>query len=66
LRSFLGRGQGLITGGWWEVPAIVVVDADAHVTWSYLGRSIGDYPPIEHTIAALDRTIGKVGPGREG
>lgn len=59
LRAFLRHGQGVITGGWWEVPAIVVVDAEAQVAWKHLGRSIGDYPPLEETLAALDRALGK-------
>jgi hypothetical protein len=58
LRAFFRRGQGRIVGAYWETPAILVLDADARVRWSYLGRSIGDYPPIETTLAALRDAAG--------
>lgn len=65
VRSFVRRGQGLVTGGWWEVPAIVVTDASGEVQWSHLGRSIGDYPPLEETIAALRRVAGNPPPNAD-
>jgi hypothetical protein len=57
LKGFLRAGQGAITGGWWEVPAIVIVDALCRVQWQYLGDSIGDYPPLTETLAQLDRVL---------
>lgn len=57
LKGFVRVGQGAITGGWWEVPAIVVVDAQCRVQWLYLGDSIGDYPPLTETLAHLDRVL---------
>lgn len=57
LRAFFRSGQGLVSGGWWELPAIIVIDADCRLRWSYLGRSMGDYPPLETTLAELERVM---------
>lgn len=57
LRAFFRRGQGRIVGAYWETPAILVLDEHARVRWSHLGRSIGDYPPIETTLEELRRII---------
>jgi len=53
LRAFLRKGQGMVTGGWWEVPAVLVLDADARVVWAHRGRSIGDYPSIDESMQQL-------------
>lgn len=57
LRALLRSGQGMVSGGWWELPAILVIDAECVVRWSYLGRSMGDYPPVEETLEALHRIL---------
>ena len=57
LMGLLRAGQGLVTGGWWEVPAILVLDGNCRVRWSHLGRSMGDYPPITEILAQLERVI---------
>jgi hypothetical protein len=50
----LCRGhQGVVTGPWWEVPGVVLLDARSRVVWAYRGRFIGDYPPIEETTEHL-------------
>jgi hypothetical protein len=65
LRSFLRVGQGLITGGWWEVPAMIVVDSTCRPVWAHRGRSIGDYPPLDEVLTVLEATIRKeTGPAR--
>ena len=66
LKAFVKRGQGRIVGAYWETPAILVLDAGARVRWSYLGRSIGDYPPIATTLRELRRVAeeGSADPGR--
>ena len=55
LKGFLRAGQGMVTGAWGEVPAIIIIDADCRVRWSHLGKSMGDYPPMEATLEQLDR-----------
>jgi len=57
LVALLRAGQGSVTGGWWEVPAILVLDGDCRVRWSHLGKSMGDYPPITETLARLEQVI---------
>ena len=49
--------QGVITGAYWEVPAVIVIDARARVVWAHRGRYLGDYPPIEDTIARLNEAL---------
>lgn len=46
--------QGSITGHYSNLPAICVVDADGEVTYAYRGTGLGDYPPIEVVLGALD------------
>ena len=56
--SNLWRGrQGAVTGAWWEVPGVLVLDAGARVVWTHRGRFIGDYPPIGETMEHLERAI---------
>lgn len=57
LKAFFRSGQGMVTGGWWELPAILVVDAECRLHWAHLGGSMGDYPPIEETLAQLESVI---------
>lgn len=54
---FHGGRQGAVTAGWAELPAVVVLDAAARVTWAYRGGFVGDYPPIEETLEHLQRAI---------
>jgi len=49
--------QGAITGAYWEVPAIVVVDSQARVVWAHRGRFMGDYPPLVETLGRLAAAI---------
>jgi hypothetical protein len=51
---FAGHWQRQITGHYSNVPAICVVDADAQVTYAYTGTGIGDYPPLQIVLDALD------------
>lgn len=55
---FRGGRQGLVTAGWEELPAVVVLDARGRAVWVYRGRFIGDYPPLadvlRHLTAATD------------
>lgn len=57
LRAFVRSGQGVITGGWWEVPAIAAVDAKGEIAWVHRGRSIGDYPPLSDVLDHLTRVL---------
>lgn len=57
LRAVLRRWQGKITGGWWELPAVVVLDEACVVRWAYRGRFMGDYPPLSHVIDELERLL---------
>ena len=34
-------------------PAVAIVDADLRLTWGHVGTALGDYPTIDHIIAAL-------------
>ncbi len=34
-------------------PAVAIVDADLRLTWGHVGTALGDYPSIDHIIAAL-------------
>lgn len=55
LKAFLaGNWQRRITGHYSNVPAICVVDADAEVTYSHTGTGIGDYPPLQTVLDALE------------
>ncbi len=47
--------QRAITGGWWELPAVLVVDAEAEIQWAYFGRYLGDYPPLPVVLERLER-----------
>jgi hypothetical protein len=58
--AWRGR-QGAITGAYWEVPAIVVVDSQARVVWAHRGRFLGDYPPIDETMRHLRKAISAAG-----
>ena len=49
--------QGAVTGAWWEVPAVLVLDSRSRVVWAHRGRFMGDYPPIEETMENLKRAI---------
>ena len=54
-KAFLtGHWQRRITGHYSNVPAICVVDADSRVTYAYKGTGIGDYPPLQAVLDALD------------
>jgi hypothetical protein len=50
-RAFLRSRQGVITGGWWELPAVIVTDEHARVRWTHHGRFIGDYPDVDQVVA---------------
>ncbi len=49
------RRQYRITGHYSEVPAVAIVAAGGEVVWLHRGRSIGDYPKIEHVLEQLRR-----------
>lgn len=34
-------------------PVIAILDADLRLTWGHVGTALGDYPPIDHIIAAV-------------
>ena len=51
---FAGHWQRRVTGHYSNVPAICVVDADAQITYAYMGTGIGDYPPLQTELNALD------------
>lgn len=36
-------------------PAVVVLDGDLTVRWSYFGEQLGDYPSIEQVLGAVER-----------
>jgi hypothetical protein len=55
-RALPRSGQGVITGGWWELPAVVITDERARVRWAHLGRHIGDYPDVDEVITRLGGT----------
>ncbi len=62
LRAFLRhRRQGRVTGHHAILPGIAVVDRDAEVTFVHRGTGLGDYPPLDEVLAALERTIGNNG-----
>jgi len=59
LRALLRhRRQGRITGHHGAVPGVVIVDGTGDVVWVHEGTGIGDYPPPEEILAALDRLLG--------
>jgi hypothetical protein len=51
---FSGHRQRRITGHYSNVPAVCVVNADAEVTYVYTGTGIGDYPPLQNVLDALE------------
>jgi hypothetical protein len=57
------RRQGRITGSYSTLPAMLVVDANAAVTYLHQGTSIADYPPLRDVTTALNDAIGT---GHEG
>jgi len=50
LRALGSARQGIITGGWWELPAVIVIDRDCEVLWAHRGRFIGDYPTMDQVM----------------
>jgi hypothetical protein len=61
LRSLTRSRQGMITSGWWELPAVVVVDADARVRWLHRGRFMGDYPDVSDVLKRARRVAAEGG-----
>ena len=47
------RRQGKITQSYAALPAIIVVDAQARVTYLYRGTGIADYPPLAEVLGEL-------------
>lgn len=41
-----------------RAPAVVVLDRALDVRWSYVGRRIGDYPPLPQVLEAVARVTG--------
>jgi hypothetical protein len=54
LRSLRRARQGLITGGWWEQPAVAVTDSAGRVAWVHRGEGIGDDPPLAGVFRHLE------------
>lgn len=48
-----GRRPMKVTRGTIKSPGVVVLGPDLEVVWSYEGRIIGDYPPIDELLAAV-------------
>jgi hypothetical protein len=55
LRAF-GRGsrQGKVTGDVGQLPGVAIVGRDRRVRYLYRARTVGDYPPVEALLEALD------------
>lgn len=49
--------QGKITASYTVLPAVLVVDADAFVTYLYRGTGIADYPPLTDVMAELETAL---------
>lgn len=53
LRALGSARQGAITGGWWELPAVIIVDEHCDVVWVHRGRFIGDYPRLDQVLEVV-------------
>jgi peroxiredoxin len=36
-----------------QAPGVVILDRDRHIAWRYVGKRIGDYPPMRVVVDAL-------------
>lgn len=39
-----------------ERPVVLVLDERLDVTWTYIGKKLGDYPSVDRILTALDET----------
>lgn len=51
---FSGHWQRRITGHYSNLPGVCVVDPSGEVTYIYLGTGLGDYPPLDEVLDALN------------
>jgi len=51
---FSGHWQRRITGHYSNLPGVCVVDPSGEVTYTYLGTGLGDYPPLDEVLDALN------------
>lgn len=51
------RRQGKITQSYAALPAILVVDAQARVTYLHRGTGIADYPPLTEVLGELAKLL---------
>lgn len=59
LRAFAAnRRQGRVTGHYSTLPGIAVVTANGDVTFNHRGSGLGDYPPLDRVVSALNDAIG--------
>jgi hypothetical protein len=51
------RRQGKITQSYAALPAIMVVDDQARVTYLHPGTGIADYPPLAEVLGELGKPL---------
>ncbi len=49
-----GAHQGRVTRDTKRSPGVVILDGGLEVVWSHEGTGLGDYPPVDDVISALE------------
>lgn len=56
LRGARGGRQGRLTGDLRQAPGVAVIDQERRLRYLHRGTTLGDYPPVNDVLAALEAT----------
>ncbi len=57
-RAVKGPTQGRIVGDPFQLPGLVILDADGDVRYLHRGAGLGDYPPVQAVLREVDAVAG--------
>jgi hypothetical protein len=50
-----GARQGAVTGGIDQLSGVAIVDPDRTLRYLHRSRTVGEYPPVDEVVSALER-----------
>ena len=54
LRGARGARQGKLTGDLRQAPGVAIIDRQRRLRYLHRGTTLGDYPPLDEVLAALE------------